>query len=144
MQSNEVFQELTRLTKDINSLLYHTKGTDSYNEVDHFIKWGDTAEEKMLQDEIYPMLEKLEGIKNNIVYLNMPVKKSGTLHKNERGRYESEFREYTSGCRIEILIIDPEEECEKWVISRVEHNGSDYYIVGYPKIKMDGLQVRIR
>lgn len=135
--------ELTDLTVVISSLLRHTQGADRYNEIDQFVEWDKTAEGRLLQDELYPVLKKLEEVKDDIEYLNKPILKTGILNKNSRDRYETDYMEYTSGSGIEALIYDPDDENEKWVISRVEHNG-DYYIVGYPKVKMDGLKVRIR
>ena len=142
MRSNEVLQELSLISNKINDLLYHTRGSSEYNEVDGKINYSDTSDERLYQDEFKGILERLEMVKGDIEYLKRPIKKTGVLHKNDRGRYETEFMEYTSGNGIEALIN--EDEIVKWVVSRIEHNGKDYYIVGYSGINLEGLEVRIR
>jgi hypothetical protein len=138
----EALQELSGLKQKIDTLLYKTQGDQEYSEVDKNICYGETPDDKLYQNEFYSIIKKLEEVKESIEYLNLPIKDTGILNKNERGRYESSFMEYTSGYGIEVLL--QEEESYKWVISRVEHNGSDYYIVGYSSVSMEGLQVRNR
>jgi len=54
--------------------------------------------------------------------------------------------EYTCGNTIEFLYYDSYDEREKWAVSSVEHDGTDYYITGnrYKEVKLDGLTVRVR
>lgn len=69
----------------------------------------------------------------------------GQLLKNSRGRYESgDGHEYTSGSGIEVEIYDSFDERYNWEWASVEHDGTDYYIVGHKDVKMDGLKVRRR
>ncbi|QWE49708.1 hypothetical protein [Paenibacillus phage SV21] len=64
----------------------------------------------------------------------------GTLVLNALGRYEIDGTSiyFTSGDQIEYLVN------KIWKISRVEHNGEDYYIVADPGLKMLGLTARTR
>ncbi|WP_313563729.1 DUF5348 domain-containing protein [Ruminiclostridium cellobioparum] len=101
-------------------------------------------EQLLLQDELRAILDHLEKAKRDIDYLNRPIAYTGYLHKNSRGRYETGDKEYTSGSGIEVLIYDDFYEKNRWVKTRVEHNGDDYYLVGYGDISMQGLKVRIR
>ena len=58
---------------------------------------------------------------------------------------------YTSGSGIEFLINEEVlgedghfTEVPAWRTSTVEHNGTDYFIVGFKDIDMNGLRVRVR
>ncbi|MEV2907564.1 DUF5348 domain-containing protein [Paenibacillus larvae] len=64
----------------------------------------------------------------------------GKLVLNELGRYEIDGTSiyFTSGDQIEYLVN------KVWKISRVDHNGEDYYIVADPGLKMLGLTARAR
>jgi intergrase/recombinase len=104
----------------------------------------DYEEQLLLLDEFKGILEKLEDVKRDIDYLNRPIVYTGFLQKNSRDRYETEYKEFTSGNCIEVLIYDDFYEKNRWVITSVEHNGKDYYLVGYSKIAIQGLKVRIR
>lgn len=112
-------------------------------------------EENFIATELEGVLEKLDRIEGTLEYLQRPIEATGKLFKNERERYTArptetapdsfiEEWEYTSGQGIEFLYSDPFEERASWRASRVEHNGKDYYIVGYPDIQLEGLTVRRR
>lgn len=110
----------------------------------------ETDQGKLSPEQLFEY-EQLLGIGANLEealtrwkYLQKPVVAEGFLRKNENGRYEIEGREFTSGESIEVLISDPGFDETAWVKSRVEHNGQDYYLVGYEKIPMDGLMARQR
>ena len=49
-------------------------------------------------------------------------------------------------CRssIEALVTDEYHEVPCWTRTTVEHNGEDYYLVGYKGLSMGGLRVRVR
>ena len=82
-------------------------------------------------------VDKLEYTRRSIIGMSQ-------LHKNSSGRYEDDFYEYTCGSRIEFLLT---ENCNtpRWVVSHIEgDDNGDYYIVGYKKLSMDGLETRIR
>lgn len=93
---------------------------------------------------------ELRRVKYKLDYWMMPVQFEGTLYKNSAGRYQVEGSEtyYTSGELIEFftLCCDTYEEKEvgAWVVSSVENTNGEYYIVGYPEIKLDGLRVRVK
>ena len=104
------------------------------------------SEQLFLTDELRSILDSLEKAYRSISYLSRPIKSSSVLYKNNRGRYEARdgSREYTSGSGIEALVYDDYNECNKWVSTRVEHDGQDYYLVGYKNVGMDGLKTRVR
>ena len=104
------------------------------------------SEQLLLLDELRLIMEKLDDAKDRIDYLNRPIGYKGKLHKNESGRYElGNGHYYTSGSRIEVLVSDDyHNERPYWARSRVEHDGVDYYLVGFKEISMEGITARVR
>ena len=106
-------------------------------------------------DEYSNVLKNLtSGPDSRWSYLLRPVAYTDTLTLYSDGRYgTSNGRNYyTSGTLIEFEDTKdtmnaegtPEETPVIWTISSVEHNGKDYYIVGYPDVDLNGLRVRVR
>ena len=61
----------------------------------------------------------------------------GKLYRNECGKFEiDDFHWFSCGCRIELCL------CGVWVLTRIEHDGNDYYAVGLKGLKLDGLLAR--
>lgn len=142
--SKEVLLKLHDLNKNIQSLLYSTMVSKDFGELDEAIEYEASADELMLKDEIYKILEKLDDVSSTIQYLHKKVKEQGYLRKNSRGRYVLKDREFTCGSTLEILIYDDFEEKEKWVHTRIEHNGKDYYAIGVGNVNLDGIMARVR
>lgn len=149
--TNDVLMELLNVNKGIDSLFKKTnKNQGNSNGLDFLVEYEDSADGRLLQDELTNILERLYDLQQDIIYLQMPIKENGFLRLNASERFEminSEgqyITEFYSGRVIEALIYDDYKECDKWVISRVESTGDKYYIYGYKNIAMDGLQVRIR
>lgn len=108
-----------------------------------------------LIDEYSNVLKNLtSGSDSRWSYLLRPIAYTDTLTLYSDGRYgTSNGRNYyTSGSLIEFEDTKdtmnaegtPEETPVIWTISSVEHNGKDYYIVGYPDVDLNGLRVRVR
>ena len=63
------------------------------------------------------------------------------------GRYgcqkpDGKILEFSCGRSVDVLVRDG--DILKWIPARFEHDGSDYYLVGCPKIPLNGLIVRER
>lgn len=103
------------------------------------------GEQLFLADELKFVMDKLADVHDRISYIARPVKEVSKLQKNSEGRYETRNGHcYTSGSRIEALVTDGYHEVPYWTRTRVEHNGTDYYLVGYKDVKLKGLTVRVR
>lgn len=102
--------------------------------------------EQMFQlREMRKIMRKLADIGGSIEYLFRPVRETGTLHKDENGEYRTEKGYcYRSGSLIEALLQEDSHEAPCWVQTKVEHDGEDYYLMGYGDIPMEGLEVRVR
>jgi len=141
----ELHDELKSIQPSIRSILRKSK----YDECDGLYELDmdlSDPEQGLLRDELGAIMRKLSDISWELDYLSKPISYQGTIRRLSSGRYGTEDGfYYTSGRIIEALIEDPyEPERMTWIVSSVEHDGKDYYIVNYPKIKMAGLQVRRR
>ncbi|MEG0086991.1 MAG: DUF5348 domain-containing protein [Niameybacter sp.] len=139
-----VVKQLEALTPGIERVITFSK----YNEYDDLsgleINYND-ANQLFLQSELRGILDKLSFIKHEIGYLSKPVRCEGTLRKNSIGKYElKNQRTFSCGSSLEAYIFDEFEERYQWVAGVIEHNGEDYYLTGYRRLKLEGLKVRIR
>lgn len=140
---DEVVQKLKDLHWDLDELMRMSQYTH-YEDLSALdVDWTD-PEELFLVDQLRAALGKLDEVNGIIQYLNAPIKAVGRLHKNEAGRFEMAGYEFHCGDLIEALISDPHEEQTKWIVSRIEHDTHDFYIVGYKDVALEGLSVRIR
>lgn len=67
----------------------------------------------------------------------------GQIKLNSRLRFEVDDVELTCGDTLEVLVIDGQDNLPKWVSTRVEHNGEDYYLVGLLGYNPIGLFARV-
>ncbi|MCM1027391.1 MAG: DUF5348 domain-containing protein [Roseburia sp.] len=103
------------------------------------------GEQLFLLEELRTVMKNLEEAKDRLSYLARPIQEVSRLHRNESGRYETASgHSYTSGSLIEALVKDGYHEVPYWVRTSLEHNGRDYYLVGYTDVALDGLTVRVR
>lgn len=144
VEINKVFEEAQKLKWNIGSLLklsgYERNGDLSDLNIDY-----EDSEQLFLIEELRKIMEKLDVVNWGLKYLSRPIKETSRLHKNRSGRYEtSGGHSYTSGNGIEALVPDDYSDVNRWVRTRVEHDGKDYYLVGHHDVSMEGLTVRIR
>jgi len=141
---NMVLSEAQKLNGSIGSLL-KLSTYDDYDDLSGLDIDYEDGQQLFLQSELWKIMEKLSDVMGRIAYLSRPVKEISRLHKNRSGRYETEKGHYyTSGSDIEALVKDDYQEVPYWVRTRVEHDGKDYYLVGYKDVRLDGLTVRVR
>lgn len=140
---NEVMNEARKLRYQIESFLKLTTYND-YDDLSGLDINRNDPEELFLVDELCTTTEHLADAVRNLKYIDLPIGVTGNLRKNGDGYFEMSGHVYHSGYGIEFLCLDTNVDSKKWITSRVEHDGNDYYIVGYKDIKMQGLNVRIR
>lgn len=142
MQSTkEVFYDLLDVRMKMQKVLNNID-FDSSNIV---LEDGTDPNEIFLRDNCRSMVTRLTDITNELRYLNKPILEEGRLVKNDNGRYEISGRyEFVSGSPIEVLVWDDFDECEKWVLTRVEHSGDDYVLHHRKELPMAGLRARRR
>lgn len=151
MDIKELTDELTKLQKQIKTVLR----LSNYREYDDLsdVGYSKTPDNLLLVDEYRGILDKLSDVEYDLDYLNKTVAFEDTLTLRPDGRYScrNHTQYYTSGTPIEFLYYDDVtnesgefETLPMWRCSRVEHNGSDYYIVGYKNVELNNLKVRVR
>ena len=150
----EIMDEVQDLNVKIQQVLYHSN-FEMYDDLSGLDYDNTNADELFLLDELRDILYKLADVSHTIKYLERPIKVEGALHKNANGRYEVQGIELSSGCGLEYLSLDDRHmryndnddyvSTTYWGYGRIEHDGTDYYIVGADKdTKLEGLRVRIR
>lgn len=146
--------EMETLQKQIETVL----SISEYRENEDLSGLSDYAQVKSADEwqriEAYQqILGRLEKVQDSLSYYERPVQEVSRISRNEDGRFETERGHYfTSGNVIEFLRTEQVfnygtsqyEDADIWTKSRIEHNGTDYYIVGYPDVSLPNLQVRIR
>ena len=141
---SSIMEQALELQPDISRLLrnaiYHQYDDLSGLEINY-----EDCEQLFLLDDLRGMMEKLAGVEDAIRYLSQPVLEVDRLWKNASGRYETgSGRYYCCGDPIEALVSDGRYNTPYWVRTSVEHDGTDYYLVGHRDVRMAGLTVRIR
>lgn len=137
----EIQSELSRLLPQMKRVVKMMEEVEE-DWPEHFERLD--PDDQFQRHMFYFITENLKNAQRTIEIIKAPVVSRGKLYKNSSGRYEYEKGNYfTSGCPIEFLN-EEEGRDPSWIYSRVEHNGEDYYIIGYPEVRMNGLHVRIR
>ena len=54
----------------------------------------------------------------------------GQIHLNKYGRLEIDTEELHCGDCVKVLIYDGQDNTVKWIDTRIEHDGDNYYLVG--------------
>lgn len=150
---NDMIKEFYQLNASIKNVLADTRYKD-LGDLSEISLDYENADQLFLLDEAYTILSQLQDIAADIDYLRKPVVHQGTLHRNSSGRYEIDGLELTSGHIVEYLSHDDSHAAfdEKgeyinvpyWRKGRIEHNGTDYYIVGDSSLSLEGLQIRVK
>lgn len=143
--------DLDTLFDELQMLDYRLKNIlriSTYEDFDDLsgldINYGD-AQQLFLRNELREIMEKLSDVHGRLSYLSRPVMETSRLYRSGSGRYETACGHYyTCGSGIEALVADGSGEAPYWVWTSVEHDGRDYYLVGYKNVHMDGLTVRVR
>lgn len=103
------------------------------------------SDQLFLLKELRSIMRKLADTGCSIEYIFRPVREVDSLHQNEDGEYVTgQGYPYRSGSLIEVLLQDDSHEVPCWTLTKVEHDGEGYYLVGYEEIPMEGLNVRVR
>lgn len=140
----ELLERSQKLNTDIKRLLKES----TYLEYDDLSKLDidyKDAEQLLFHEQLWKVMQELEDVSDRLDYLALPIKEVSRLHKNPDGRYETESGQYfTSGCRVEALVSDGFRTVPYWVKTSIEHDGNDYFLVGYREVELEGLKVRLR
>ena len=139
-----VLAEAVRLNRDISRFLKVSTYPD-YDDLSGLdIDFSD-GEQLLLLDELWRVADKLADVQECIAYLSRPVTETSRLRKGTAGKYRTaKGHFYDCSSSIEALVTDEYHAVPYWTRTTVEHNGEDYYLVGYKDLPMNGLRVRVR
>ena len=103
------------------------------------------GEQLLLWEELRRITDLLAYAQEYISYLTQPISEVSRLRLGTAGKYRTAKGHYYD-CRssIEALVTDEYHDVPYWTRTTVEHNGADYYLVGYKDLPMEGLRVRVR
>ena len=141
----QVFAEAVKLNRQITQFLKFStypdygnlSGLDGIDRTD--------GEQLLLLDELRRITDRLADVQEYISYLTRPIVETSRLRKGICGKYQTvKGRVYDCSCSIGALVTDEYHDVPYWTRTVVEHNGEDYYLVGYKGLSMNGLTVRVR
>lgn len=148
MTFQELFERLCHIDREAVSLLEDT-GFYSEDGLDGSVRpLPDILEDSFLREQTRGLLENLEGFHEELSYLRKPARGEYTLERFPDGRYgyrdkAEKERRFSCGDSLEAKICDRYGR-RRWVRTRIEHDGSDYFLWGFGDIPLCGLTVRER
>ena len=139
-----VFSEAVKLNRSITQFLKFSTYPD-YDDLSRLDIDRTDSEQLLLWEELRRITDRLADVQEYISYLTLPVTEVSVLRKGTAGKYRT-AKGHFYDCRssIEALVTDEYHEVPYWTRTIVEHNGEDYYLVGYKNLPMNGLRVRVR
>ena len=141
---NMTLAEAIKLNRSITQFLKFSTYMD-YDDLSGLdIDFSD-GEQLLLLEELRRITDKLADVQEYVSYLTRPIMEVSILRKGTAGKYRTaKGRFYDCGNSIEALVTDEYHEVPYWTRTTVEHDGEDYYLVGYKSLPMNGLCVRVR
>ena len=144
MEINTVLEKMAELKIQIYDVL-RSSTSDEHADLSGLYVDRKDSDQLFLLKETRTIMRKLADAGCSIEYISRSVKEVSSLHQNEDGEYVTgQGYRYRSGSLIEVLLQGDSWEVPCWVLTKVEHDGEDYYLVGYEDISMEGLNVRVR
>ena len=150
MKLSDVFSGLSTIDRYAQPLLqWAGYEHDGFNGLGVCPKPSD-PEEAFLLNTARKLLESLDVLHVTLQYLMQPTHGTYGLELMPGNRYgyhdhDGYPRVFHCGEPVEALIPDMGGDgMPAWVPTRIEHDGSDYYLVGHKKVSLMGLPVRER
>lgn len=148
MTFDDLLKQLTAIDKEAVSILKAT-GFHSVEGLGSAVQpLRDPAEDIFLREQTENLLESLALLHQELCYLKSPVCEEFRVEPFPDGRYgfwSKDGRKHILSCgsSIEAKIQDRYGRL-RWVRSRIEHDGSDYFLWGHMELPLSGLTVRER
>ena len=149
MTLQTIFKRLTDIDRHVQTLIRDIGMDDDCELWDVITPDRTDPDEMFLAGELSDLISPLCRLHRELLYLLMPCSNTQILKRYPNGRYGydicpfEEGRTFSCGSPIEALIYD-EDGYPRWVSSRIEHNGTDYYLYGYSDVPLTGLTIRER
>lgn len=148
MTFDELLKQLTAIDREAVSILKAT-GFHPLEGLGSTVQpLRDSAEDIFLREQAENLLESLALLHQELCYLKSPACEECRVEPFPDGRYgffSKDGRKHILSCgrSIEAKIQDRYGR-QRWVRSRIEHDGSDYFLWGHMELPLSGLTVRER
>lgn len=148
MTLEEVFKHLSAIDSQAQELMWEAGIADNSLPWESIAINEDDPDEIYLRDAALGLMTLFRRFHELLDYLLAPCTDEHPLVQFPFGYYGYECasgksRLLSCGCSVEALIPDGEGR-PRWVRSRIEHDGSDYYLFGHHSVPLEGLVVRER
>lgn len=148
MNLNDIFERLYAIDRAAQALLSETGFTCDDGSLSQVCLKPEDPDDLFLLDRAQDLLEPFEALHEELLYLRTPVHGEYTLQLFPDGRYgysDEDGRDhiFTCGTTFEAKIHDNYGR-QYWVRTRIEHDGSDYFLWGHGLIPLSGLTIRER
>lgn len=149
MTIQDVWKQLEQIDRATVSLFRETGFSAADGLGSQVCHLADTYEDSFVRSSIERILDALTQIHEELCYLGKPSHGEHTLKKFPNGRYgysggDGAPHTFTCGECLEAKISDPYDGQKRWVPSRIEHDGQDYYLAGFRDMPLNGLTIRER
>lgn len=144
----DVFQQLSAIDQAASALLRNTGFHSEDGLGDSVCPLPDTAQDAFIRDKAEELLSSLELLHEEFTYLKSPTHGEYRLERFPNGRYgymdaQGNVHTFSCGKTIEAKIRDRYgKQC--WIKTRIEHDGTDYFLWGGRGVPLAGLTVRER
>ena len=148
MTLNDIFNRLYRIDYDAQALLNEAGFTSDDGLGTRVCPKPDSPDARFLHSKAEELLEALQVLHDEITYLKAPVHGEYILQLFPNGRYgyydeNGNDHIFTCGRAFEAKVPDRYgRQC--WTCTRIEHDGSDYFLWGHGSVPLCGLTVRER
>ena len=148
MTIQDVFSRLHEIDRAAQALIREAGFSFDTGTVQNVPFAPDGPDTRFLKESIELLMDPLEEMHCLPSYLETPASPEHVLEKFQNGRYgyrneNGSRREFSCGQTLEARIMDSC-GCLRWVKTRVEHDGDDYFLTGHGSIPLAGLTVRER
>ena len=148
MTLKDVFSRLHEIDQAAQALIREAGFSFDTGSVENVAFAPNGPDTRFLKESVELLLEPLSEMHSLLSYLQTPASPEYVLEEFENGRYgyrneNGSRREFSCGQTLEARIVD---RCgqPRWVKTRVEHDGSDYFLIGHGSVPLAGLTIRER
>lgn len=148
MTFHDLFERLCTIDQAAYSLLLEIGFLSDDGLGDSVCPLTDTAQDAFLRNKAEELLESLELLHQELDYLKKPIHGEYRLEQFPYGRWgyfdkQGLMHTFSCGQTIEAKIHD-RFGTPRWIRTRFEHDGGEYFLLGGQGVSLEGLTVRER
>lgn len=148
MTLNDIFDRLCAIDRAAQALLSETGFSCDDGLGPQVCRRPDDPDDLFFRDRAQELLEPFESLHEELRYLTTPDHGEYALQLFPNGRYgyydeDGRSHVFTCGKTLEAKIHDRYGR-QRWVRTRIEHDGSGYFLWGHGLVPLSGLTIRER